>query len=286
MEEITVLRNNKRLIIGIILALIVPTAAAALLIFEFATKHNISSKSIISAIFLLVGDLVFCLRYFGNTYSSAGSIRKNVEIGYKDMLDGAFDTKEKAKYRKQLIGAMVDVNIKKYVNAIKKLEKLLPVCENNKEKYATLLFLALSHSNLNHQEEAIEIYNRILTFENTQSRVYSNLGMLYVDTGRLEEAMNAYKRAVECDPANPYAYNNIASLFIDQAEFEKAVPFAEKALELKSNLVAASNALAVCAAAMGDREMCNKYFRISVTHGVNPNVLKQTIALYTSGVDL
>jgi tetratricopeptide (TPR) repeat protein len=70
-------------------------------------------------------------------------------------------------------------------------------------------------------------------------------------------------------------------------QYEKAIPFALKAHELKRNLTPATNSLAICYSVLGEKELANKYFKISVSNGVNAEGLSRTIKnIAESEIDL
>lgn len=277
---------KKKIVLGIILASVVPIIAACLIINEILSQGSVADSSILIAVALIAGDISFCIRYF-SPILKRGSVQRKYDEVYRDIISEAFIKKDQEQDRAKLIKAISLYNANKFNSSISVLNSLLPKCTSDSEKYAVLLFTALSLTDSSAYEAAIDVYLEILKFNTSSSTVYSNLGLLYTNLGDLKNALDAYKKAVECDPDNPYAYNNIATVFIRNAEYEKAIPFALKAHELKRNLTPATNSLAICYSVLGEKELANKYFKISVSNGVNAEGLSRTIKnIAESEIDL
>lgn len=277
---------KKKIILGIILASVIPIIVACLIINEILSFGTVESRSIILAAAFIAGDISFCIRYF-SPIMKRGSVQRKYDEVYRDVISDAFTGEDRKKERADLIKAISLYNANKFNASISLLNSLLPKCTSDREKYAVLLFTALSLTDSSAYEAAIDIYLEILKFNTSSSTVYSNLGLLYTNLGDLKNALDAYKKAVECDPDNPYAYNNIATIFIRNAEYEKAIPFAIKAYEIKSNLTPATNSLAICYSVLGEKDLANKYFKISVSNGVNAEGLSRTIKnIAESEIDL
>ena len=277
---------KKKIVLGIILASVVPIIATCLIINEILSQGSVADRSILIAVALIAGDISFCIRYFSPILKH-GSVQRKYDEVYRDIISEAFIKEDQKQDREKLIKAISLYNANKFNSSISVLNSLLPKCTSDSEKYAVLLFTALSLTDSSAYEAAIDVYLEILKFNTSSSTVYSNLGLLYTNLGDLKNALDAYKKAVECDPDNPYAYNNIATVFIRNAEYEKAIPFALKAHELKRNLTPATNSLAICYSVLGEKELANKYFKISVSNGVNAEGLSRTIKnIAESGIDL
>ena len=63
--------------------------------------------------------------------------------------------------------------------------------------------------------------------------IFTNLGIIRKNNGRLEEAIALYKEAIEINPAEPDAYTNLGNLYQKLGNFESAVAYSGKSLELK-----------------------------------------------------
>ena len=65
--------------------------------------------------------------------------------------------------------------------------------------------------------------------------IFTNLGIICKNNGRLKEAIALYQKAIEIDPNEPNAYINLGNLYQNLCDFESAVTYSSKSLELKPN---------------------------------------------------
>ncbi len=202
------------------------------------------------------------------------------ENDYKEYLDGAFVGIANKKNRQELMKAIHLYNTDQHYSAVKILENLAKRAKTDKDKFASMMFLALVYTEMGGTVNAISLYNEIIKIYPKKSTVWSNLGLIYTNIGNFKKAREAYNTAIECNPENPYSYANIANLLIKEGEFQAAIPYGKKALEYKGNLYQASNALAIAYLAVGDIESSEKYFRISVANGVNAKDLRTAMEQY------
>ena len=205
---------------------------------------------------------------------------KIYENDYKEYLSDAFVGVKNAVNRNELMKAIHFYNTDQYYPAIKILEKLSKNAKTNEDRFAAMMFLALTYTEMGGTVNAIALYNEIIKIYPRKSTVWSNLGLIYANIGNFKKAREAYNFALECNPENPYSYANIANLLIKEGKFAESIPYAKKALELKGNLYQASNALAIAYLAMGDIPNCDKYFRISVANGVDAKDLRSAMNQY------
>ena len=205
---------------------------------------------------------------------------KVYENDYKEYLSGAFVGVANKKNKNELMKAIHLYNQDQYYPAIKILEPLAKKAKTNEDKFAAMMFLALTYTEMGGAVNAIALYNEIIKIYPRKSTVWSNLGLIYANMGNFKKAREAYNYALECNPDNPYSYANISNLLIKEGEFEEAIPYGKKALEIKGNLYQASNALSIAYLAIGDIQNSEKYFRISVANGVNAKDLRAAMEQY------
>ena len=65
--------------------------------------------------------------------------------------------------------------------------------------------------------------------------IFTNLGVICKNSGRIEEAILLYKKAIEISPNEPDAYSNLGNLYQSLGNFMDAVAFSTKSLELNAN---------------------------------------------------
>ncbi len=82
-------------------------------------------------------------------------------------------------------------------------------------KNAEMLYLAAINSGFNHEI------------------AYSNLGVIYKNTGRREKAVEVYEHAIAINPSFASAYTNLGNLYKDLGNLNQALAFTLKSLELK-----------------------------------------------------
>ena len=56
----------------------------------------------------------------------------------------------------------------------------------------------------------------------SDSRVFTNYGLICQQKGELDKAIELYTRAIELNPNNPFVYSNLGVIFNDQGDFRKA----------------------------------------------------------------
>ena len=197
---------------------------------------------------------------------------KVYETEYKDILGGTF-REDKKSYRK-LLNVTVCYNRDQIKKAHKLLDELQEKCVEVRDYTAVYTFRALCFEQEGMYEQAIAAYEKIVQYDMTNSRAWSNLGLRYVEMGRDEEAFQAYSNAILYDSRNPYAYNNMAVYYVNTGEAELALENALKALELNSRLYQAMSAAAMAYKMLGDDVNAEKYCKMYGTNGGNYRELK------------
>ena len=137
-----------------------------------------------------------------------------------------------------------------------------------------------SYSDIGFNNEAIDIYNKLLQYTPYNSTVHNNLGMAYSAEGDFETAMVHYNDALKFDPHYYFAHINKANCYFYQYKLEEAIECAKKALELKNNDTNSSGLLAILYALKNDKENSEKYFHIAVNNGKKPKEMEEAIKYY------
>jgi tetratricopeptide (TPR) repeat protein len=92
---------------------------------------------------------------------------------------------------------------------------------NNKEKI--LLNRGIDKVKQKKFEEALEIFERVLSMNQEIPEVWNNQGVALYGLGRLEEAMQSYDRCLAIDPENLDALRNKGFLLRNQKRLEEAL---------------------------------------------------------------
>ncbi|KAK9466209.1 glycosyl transferase family 41-domain-containing protein [Lipomyces arxii] len=78
---------------------------------------------------------------------------------------------------------------------------------------------------------ALDYYRYGLSLDARHPHLYTNLGSLLKDQGRLAEAVTMYERAVECDPNFDIALANLANAVKDQGRVGEAIGYYRRAIQ-------------------------------------------------------
>ena len=260
--------------------LVAATILMIVLAIGYANTSSIDSVIAIECLGILLIFTVSLISFCRRLTENRKIAYKVYENDYSEYISGAFVGLANVKNRNELLKAIQLYNADQYFPAIKILENLAKKAKTDKDKFAAMMFLALTYTEMGGAANAIALYNEIIKIYPRKSTVWSNLGLIYTNLGNFKKAREAYNFAVECNPENPYSYANIANLLIKEGEFAEAIPYGKKALEFKGNLYQASNALAIVYLAIGDTENSEKYFKISVANGVNAKDLRAAMEQY------
>jgi tetratricopeptide (TPR) repeat protein len=116
--------------------------------------------------------------------------------------------------------------------------------------------------------EPISFYKRTLSYAPHSSRVYSNLGVAYMDIERHREAIDSFSRAIEIDPENAAVYFNLGSAYNLESRSEEAIASYKRAIEIDPGYSKAYNNLGNTYNSVDDRENAIASFKKAIE--VNP----------------
>lgn len=201
--------------------------------------------------------------------------RNQVELKFARQLGDAFAGRPRQ--REELVYAAELYSTDRCAEALPWLEELMGQCAGQADRRAVLLFTALCRADLGDGAGAEAAYRSLLYIDPENSTALSNLGLLLQKKGKYMEAEGFYQRAMNCDPDNAYPYNNLAGLYHAMGEFDMAIPYAKKALEKKGNLYQAAALLAMCHTSLGNREEGERYSKIAVANGQEPEALARAL---------
>ena len=91
-------------------------------------------------------------------------------------------------------------------------------------------------------EEAVELFHKILDIEPQNYKALYNLGITYDNLNRPKKALEYLKKALEVNPNHKYSYYNIGLIYENQDEPEKALNFYNRALKIDPNFLYARHA--------------------------------------------
>lgn len=264
----------KKTFFKIIIALFVALLTAVYL-YDVIYKHTPFDKNLFKFIAILC---ILVIAWIRISFSGNRRPLDFYEDSYADDIGNAFE--DSFLLRKKLLCALRLYNEGNYGKAIKYLQQLLPVCRNSKDESVVLLFLSLCYTDIGYNKTAIDIYNHLLETECDRSRVYNNLGCLYIQEEAYESAIDCFNKSLFIDPENAFSYNNIASCNFRLGEYDKAIRSAETALKKNPGMKAACSLLAIVYHLTANPEQSAKYFQMAVAAGTNAEELKSAIRNY------
>lgn len=94
---------------------------------------------------------------------------------------------------------------------------------------------AISAAREKKSENAIALYNQLVTNDPKDFAAWTELGTLYFKSGKLSEAEKAYNTALEQKPDLAVAQVNLGKLYLEEKEPEKAIQILSKAVETEPN---------------------------------------------------
>lgn len=99
---------------------------------------------------------------------------------------------------------------------------------------------------------ALAYYRYGLSLDPNHPHLYTNLGSLYKEQGKLQESINMYLSAVRCDPRFDTALGNLAAAYQDSGQTPQAIFYYQKAVEVNPSFPEAISGLANCMASVCD----------------------------------
>ena len=269
-------RHWKTVCLAAAVAVVIIVAAVYLYdVLYLRTSFDKNLFWVLLTISILLG-LIISLLFNGKSESL--SIYDIYEKAYEKELGYAFQNNKRAK--KRLLRACRFYNESKYRKALKHLFSLLKEIEFERDLIPVLLFIALCYDDAGVPGEAARAYLELLKHAPNNDQVHSNLGLLYAEQEDFEMAIQHYNKAVECNPYNYQAHVNRADYYFKLHEYDQAIADGEKALTIKNNGVEAAGLLTVIFALRQDEENKQKYYRIAVASGREPDDLDEAISYY------
>lgn len=253
---------------------IVAAAAVVLPVRELWLTGAVDSGSLIRSGALLLVAVLGILRTRRAQLRRDVKNRERYAREYAAYIDSIFPEKEE---NVTLFYRAVDDYVRKnYAGGLKKLEKLRPRCENDRERYAVSVFSGFCLHNLEKYEPALEQYRSALAICQ-DSTVASNMGVCYEKLGLTDFAMRYYRIAVISNPDNPLPNNNLAQLCVAGGDYAQGMVYATHALSVKPDMLPSLTAMAVCSHMLGRQEDYEAYLQKISAAGGNPEKVKAYI---------
>jgi tetratricopeptide (TPR) repeat protein len=125
---------------------------------------------------------------------------------------------------------------------------------------------------LNDIDGALEDYRKAIGLDSLCGMVYSNIGVLFAETGKKQEAMFYYQQAIEKDPDYPLSYNNLGFSYYEQGDYQNALPYFEKYLTYDTNDLSTLYSIGMCHKMLGNKIQARRYL-ISARNAGSPEAI-------------
>lgn len=250
-------------------------AIVGLYVYDIVIKDMSPTHNLLRTVCILLAGLSSIVKLYNpkNTRSL-----QYYQLRYADILGNAFT--DQPGCQKRLLKAIRTYNQNAFMQAVRQFEKLKPHCQKSKDQYAVHLFIALCYTDAHLYDQAEAVYKNMISKNYADSLIYSNLGHIKLSNGKFQEAISYFEYAISLDPENAHAYHNLATVYFNIDALDSAIEYAKKTLELNGKMKEASSLLTLCYAIKGDTENQDKYFRIAVSSGYNPEQLNHAIEYF------
>ena len=135
-------------------------------------------------------------------------------------------------------GQFLPIYWRKVINNPKKHQKPSSFGSNNKNKgsgYNDIFTLAFSHHKENNLDKAEELYTSCLDINPKDPLILHNLGVIFLQTGRLDNAIQKFYEAIKYKPKYLDALCNLGIALKNSGKLEEAVKIYNEALDIETN---------------------------------------------------
>lgn len=127
----------------------------------------------------------------------------------------------------------------KFDDALKIYDQVLTNCPSHAD---TWHMLGMLHYQTGSAEKALDCLNRSVTLRPNHAEQYSNLGVIYRSLGRSSEAVASLQKALEFDPHHVNTHNNLGVVLLESNQLEAAEQHFRRVIERDhDNATALSN---------------------------------------------
>ncbi len=130
----------------------------------------------------------------------------------------------------ELIRYMINLyNKKKFFLVIKHAEIYL---KENPHSYVILNLLAVTKATIGLLDEAISIYNKLISIKGDYPEAYNNIGNALHGQKKFDLAIQSYKKAIKLNPNYSNAYINLGAILKDQGKLDEAIEVYKKSISI------------------------------------------------------
>jgi len=124
---------------------------------------------------------------------------------------------------------------KDHRSAIDYYHKTIAIEDNNPTYFENLALALYTDGDESNDDEAIDVYNKLLKLSPDNFSAWNELGILYFKKGMHKEAIEAYEQADKVKPGSAIIYDNIGTSYLAQEKYKEASDYFLKALDAGSS---------------------------------------------------
>ncbi len=246
--------------------------AIALCLFEIFILSNATEHSLFWLVALSASVIAFFVRLAVTENKELAAVEKD----YSKEIASAF--KYDKKNRIKLLRAIKFYNNSRYLRCLKLLNKIYDNADDLPDRQAIELFTALTCQEIDDTENAIQAYNGVLRENPLNVTALNNLAAIYSSNNDFDKAIYYATSAINAGE-DPFSYATLSTAYLKKFDIEEAIDNAKRALELKPDLAAASNTLAV-AYSLENSALSEEYIKKSVALGVDREKILSAVEGY------
>lgn len=154
---------------------------------------------------------------------------RNYNLATKVYKSAALQTGKKEIFYSEI--ANIAIESGNPLQAVKYYRDALKQSPDNSLLWARLTDILQTHYK-DSVDEIIECYTHLSKLEPTNSKIFYELGHLYLKVYEKFSAVNAFKQAISLEPTNAYYHNSLAYALVQLDDFDGAVSEYQKAIRL------------------------------------------------------
>ena len=115
-----------------------------------------------------------------------------------------------------------------------------PLDSNDADEW---LKLGNAHATLDQLNEALAAYQTVLKINPDKAAAYTNIGVVYYQSGKFDQAVQQMQKALALDPKDAETHYMLGATYVQQQKLDDAETSFNQAIELKPDLAAAYTGL-------------------------------------------
>jgi|Deesub1362A_J573_1020465.scaffolds.fasta_scaffold00013_140 DNA-binding beta-propeller fold protein YncE/transglutaminase-like putative cysteine protease len=175
-----------------------------------------------------------------NRWKDKGLRKVDLKEAWKDFKPATLPPSD---WRAEIVErARIDREFKDELEVLKKLRikylsrKYLDILKEDPDNVDAIIKLGIVYAESGEKEEALNIFEKALSYDPENAAAKNNIGNIYFLQGRYSEAEEAYSEAAEIEPDDPHIWVNLARCYLKLNMKAKAKEAFSKATELNPDI--------------------------------------------------